>query len=73
MIAVELGDVLELEDVLAAGAELVKTDVGAGDVGAGEVVGLQALDFFAAAGDLRGAGSGGEAGDEVGRSSFRAG
>ena len=65
MIAVELGDVLELEDVLAAGAGLVEADVGALDVGAGELVGLQALDFLAAAGDLRGAGSGGEAGDEV--------
>jgi hypothetical protein len=57
--------VLEFQDVLAAGAKHVKTDVGAGDVGAGEVVGLEALDLFAAAGDLRGAGSGGEAGDEV--------
>ncbi len=65
VVAVELGEVLEFEDVLAAGADLVEADVGALDVGAGEVVGLQALDFFAAAGDLRGAGSGGEAGDEV--------
>ena len=56
---------LELEDVLAAGADLVEFDEGALDVGAGEVVGLEALDFFAAAGDLGGAGSGGEAGDEV--------
>jgi hypothetical protein len=44
---------------------MVEADEGALDVGAGEVVGLQALDFFAAAGDLRGAGAGGEAGDEV--------
>ena len=65
MVAVDLGEVLEFEDVLAAGADLVEADVGAGDVGAGEVVGLEALDLFAAAGDLRGAGSGGEAGDEV--------
>ena len=65
MVVVELGDVLELEHVLAAGAHLVEADVGALDVGAGELVGLQALDFLAAAGDLRGAGSGGEAGDEV--------
>ena len=65
VVAVELGEVLELEDVLAAGADLVEFDVGALDVGAGEVVGLEALDLFAAAGDLRGAGAGGEAGDEV--------
>ena len=51
--AVELGQVLELEHVLAAGPHLVEADVGALDVGAGEFVGLQALDFFAAAGDLR--------------------
>ena len=65
VIVVELGDVLELEDVFAAGAHLVELDVGALDVGAGELVGLQALDFLAAAGDLRGARAGGEAGDEV--------
>ena len=47
------------------GRILVKANVGALDVGAGELVGLQALHFFAAAGDLAGAGSGGEAGDEV--------
>ena len=63
--AVNLGEVLEFEDVLAAGAELVEADIGALNVGAGQVVGLQALDLLAAAGDLGGAGSGGEAGDEV--------
>src|ERR1039458_10601440 len=65
VIAVELGDVLEFESVLAAGAELVEADIGARDVGAGQIVGLQALDLFAAAGDLGGAGSGGKAGNEV--------
>ena len=65
LIAVELGEVLELENVLAAGPDLIETDVGALDVGAGQFVGLQALDFLAAAGDLRGARAGGEAGDEL--------
>src|ERR1017187_5932905 len=46
VIAVELGDVFELEDVLAAGTNLVKTNIGARDVGAGEVGGLETLDFF---------------------------
>ena len=64
-VAVELGEVLELEHVLAAGAHLVKADVGALDVGAGQLVGLQALHFLAAAGDLAGARAGGEAGDEL--------
>ena len=65
VVAVELGDVLELEDVLAAGTNLVEFNVRAGDVGAGQIGGLQALDLLAAAGDLRRAGSGGEAGDEL--------
>ena len=38
---VELGEVLELENVLAAGAHLVEPDVGALDVGAGQFVGLR--------------------------------
>ena len=55
----------ELEDMLAGGAELVEADVGTLDVGVGQLVGLEALDLFAAAGDLGGARAGGEAGDEV--------
>src|ERR1017187_5704215 len=39
VVVVEFGDVLELEDVLAAGADLVEFDVGALNVGAGQVVG----------------------------------
>jgi len=57
--------VFELEDVLARWADLVELDERALDVGAGELVGLEAFDFFAAAGDLGGAGAGGEASDEV--------
>ena len=64
VVVVELGEVLELEHVLAAGTHLVEANVRALDVGAGEFVGLQALHFFAAAGDLRGARAGGEARDE---------
>ena len=52
-IVVELRQVLELEHVLAAGPHLVELDVGALDVGARQLVGLQALHFLAAAGDLR--------------------
>ena len=59
-IAVELRQVLELENVLAAGPHLVEFDVGALDVGACQLVGLQALHLLAAAGDLRGARAGGE-------------
>src|ERR1017187_10714080 len=47
VIAVELGDVPELEDMLAAGAGLVESDIRARDVGAGEVVGLEAVNLFA--------------------------
>ncbi len=35
VVAVDFGDVLELEDVLAARTLLIETDVGARDVGAG--------------------------------------
>ena len=63
-IAVKLCQMLELEDVLAAGAILVETDVRALDVGAREFVGLQALDFLAPAGDLAGARAGRKARDE---------
>src|SRR5579863_652731 len=65
LVAVGFGDVLEFERVLAAGPDLVEADIRALDVGAGKVVGLQALDFFSAAGDLRGARACGEARDEV--------
>jgi len=51
--------------MLAAGSDLVEADVGAGNVGAGQIVGLQALDLFASTRNLRGAGSCGKAGDEV--------
>ena len=43
----------------------MKRDEGARDVGAGEFAGGEALDFFLARVHLRGAGAGGEAGDEV--------
>ncbi len=64
-LGVGLVDELELEDVLAGGADHVEADEGAGDVGAGELGGGEALDFFFAGVHLRGAGAGGEAGDEV--------
>jgi hypothetical protein len=64
-VSVALGEVFEFEDVLAGRADHVELDEGALDVGAGELVGLKALDFFAAAGDLRGAGAGGKTSDEV--------
>ncbi len=65
LLRVGLVDVLELEDVFAGGAEHVEADEGARDVGAGELGGGEALDLLLARVDLRGAGAGGEAGDEV--------
>ena len=50
---------------LAGGALHLEADEGAGDVGAGEFAGGEALYFLLAGVDLRGAGAGGEAGDEV--------
>ncbi len=64
VVVVDLGEVLELEHVLAAGTRLVKANIRALDVGAGEFVGLQALHFFTAAGDLRRAGAGGKTRNE---------
>ena len=64
-LGVGLVDVFELEDVFAGGALHLEGDEGAGDVGAGEFAGGEALDFFFARVDLRGARAGGEAGDEV--------
>src|SRR6185437_4605275 len=65
LIAVALADALKFEGGFAGGAILVEADVRALDVGAGKFGGLQALDFLLAARDLAGAGSGGEAGDEL--------
>ncbi len=65
LLAVGFGESLELKDVLAAGADHIELDVGARNVGAGEVVGLEALDFFAAAGDLRGTCAGSKTRDEL--------
>ncbi len=55
----------ELEDVLAGGAFHLEGDEGARDVGAGELAGGEALDLLLARVHLRGARTGGEAGDEV--------
>ncbi len=43
---------------------MVEADIGARNVGAGQLGRLQPLDFLFAGGHLAGAGSGGEAGDE---------
>src|SRR5208282_3043510 len=64
-IAVKLRQMLQLKNVLAAGTDLVKFDVGALDVGASQLVGLQALNLFAPACDLRRSRSGGETRDEL--------
>lgn len=40
-VAVELGEVLELQHMLATRAKLVEADVGAGDVGAGGFAGAR--------------------------------
>ncbi len=50
---------------LPLGRTWSKLDEGALDVGARQLVGLQALHFLAAAGDLAGPRAGGEAGDEL--------
>ena len=58
-------DLLDLEDVLAGGTRLLEADVGALDVGAGQLGGGEALDLLLARGDLAGARAAGEARDEL--------